>query len=158
MWLLPKTVLKKHSCVRSGRLFRPDRPDINFMLDSRNICIYIARLNGSLTQQVEYLPFKQRVAGSNPARPTKFTSHKAPQRLKSLAGLSFYTIPTSHQFSLPTCTYQHSVGIFVGIFRILKADTNNFYKPHQSRVLRRCWYLSNSYTQTGIRRYQHEPE
>ena len=41
------------------------------MLDSRNICIYIARLNGSLTQQVEYLPFKQRVAGSNPARPTK---------------------------------------------------------------------------------------
>ena len=25
---------------------------------------------GPLTQEVEYLPFKQRVAGSNPARPT----------------------------------------------------------------------------------------
>ena len=27
---------------------------------------------GPLTQSVEYLPFKQRVAGSSPARPTKY--------------------------------------------------------------------------------------
>ena len=34
---------------------------------SRSHC----RQNGPLTQLVEYLPFKQRVAGSSPARPTK---------------------------------------------------------------------------------------
>ena len=32
---------------------------------------------GPLTQLVEYLPFKQRVAGSSPARPTKSTSRVA---------------------------------------------------------------------------------
>ena len=31
----------------------------------------LTHLRGPLTQAVEYLPFKQRVAGSNPARPTK---------------------------------------------------------------------------------------
>jgi hypothetical protein len=29
------------------------------------------KLKGPLTQEVEYLPFKQRVVGSSPARPTK---------------------------------------------------------------------------------------
>ncbi len=34
-----------------------------------------AAIRGPLTQSVEYLPFKQRVAGSNPARPTTRGSH-----------------------------------------------------------------------------------
>jgi hypothetical protein len=29
---------------------------------------------GPLTQEVEYLPFKQRVVGSSPARPTSFNA------------------------------------------------------------------------------------
>lgn len=33
--------------------------------------VLLVKGDGPLTQQVEYLPFKQRVAGSNPARPTK---------------------------------------------------------------------------------------
>ena len=52
----------------------------NFFLDIFRILLYntnsCAReinreAGGSLTQPVEYLPFKQRVVGSNPARPTK---------------------------------------------------------------------------------------
>jgi hypothetical protein len=31
----------------------------------------IIKISGPLTQPVEYLPFKQRVVGSNPTRPTK---------------------------------------------------------------------------------------
>jgi hypothetical protein len=46
-----------------------------FLLDTSWTCVLgswvcLARHGGPLTQEVEYLPFKQRVAGSNPARPT----------------------------------------------------------------------------------------
>jgi hypothetical protein len=39
----------------------------------------IIKISGPLTQSVEYLPFKQRVVGSNPTRPTKKTTR--PHRL-----------------------------------------------------------------------------
>ncbi len=45
---------------------------------------------GSLTQAVEYLPFKQRVAGSNPARPTNFPFQEAPQNIKHFVGFQCY--------------------------------------------------------------------
>ncbi len=35
--------------------------------------------NGPLTQLVEYLPFKQRVTGSNPVRPTTYMSPSSSQ-------------------------------------------------------------------------------
>ena len=38
-------------------------------------------LHGPLTQSVEYLPFKQRVAGSSPARPTTNKNCLRPHRL-----------------------------------------------------------------------------
>ena len=46
-------------------LLGPQRLDINLLL------LYLSLfLRGSLTQSVEYLPFKQRVVGSSPTRPT----------------------------------------------------------------------------------------
>ncbi len=44
-----------------------------FSLDSFWPYLYIAFPHGSLTQSVEYLPFKQRVVGSSPTRPTSST-------------------------------------------------------------------------------------
>ncbi len=45
----------------------------NFFVDSRSGTVYKAVLFvGPLTQSVEYLPFKQRVVGSSPTRPTNF--------------------------------------------------------------------------------------
>ncbi len=40
------------------------------VLDNLVIIHYFEWLIGPLTQEVEYLPFKQRVVGSSPARPT----------------------------------------------------------------------------------------
>ena len=34
------------------------------------VCLVFSKSLGPLTQEVEYLPFKQRAVGSSPARPT----------------------------------------------------------------------------------------
>ena len=48
-------------------LTRPKARDI----DTPRLILRAESKQGPLTQLVEYLPFKQRVAGSNPARPTR---------------------------------------------------------------------------------------
>ena len=37
------------------------------------VCLIFSKSLGPLTQEVEYLPFKQRVVGSSPARPTNIS-------------------------------------------------------------------------------------
>ena len=43
------------------------------LLDNSTGFLLLCNVKGPLTQAVEYLPFKQRVAGSSPVRPTKKT-------------------------------------------------------------------------------------
>ena len=61
------------------------------------------------------IPFKQRVAGSNPARPTKLKSQKAPQGIEPLVGLHFFPFVLSRVVPESPCTSHLFVGIFVGI-------------------------------------------
>ena len=56
------------------------------LLTSAQVSCKQTFLHGSLTQLVEYLPFKERVAGSSPARPTIF---QAPESLVLSGALLF---------------------------------------------------------------------
>ena len=57
--------------LRSKTLFQRTKVlrNFHFILTIQGIFSY-AESDGPLTQEVEYLPFKQRVVGSSPARPT----------------------------------------------------------------------------------------
>ena len=52
-------------------------------------------LSGSLTQTVEYLPFKQRVVGSSPTRPTNAKKKFRPRRLARSRTPAFHAGDTS---------------------------------------------------------------
>ena len=48
---------------------------------------FLIRFNGPLAQLVEHLPFKQGVAGSNPARLIDFSTHVASVKILELPDL-----------------------------------------------------------------------
>jgi hypothetical protein len=56
---------------------------------------------GPLTQEVEYLPFKQRVVGSSPARPTIFQFQNGECGLRNYFQIWFRNLQSAfHRFSL----------------------------------------------------------
>ena len=52
-----------------------------FCLTAQQVFLTLKR-EGPLTQEVEYLPFKQRVVGSSPARPTMFQFRNSDFRMR----------------------------------------------------------------------------